>query len=373
MRVLIATATAGAGHLQAANALEEAWTAWRPRDAVRKVDVLDHTPAVYKKAYSEGYAKLVAKAPELYASFFATTDDPALARLSAGFRRAAGRTAAHGFVRLVEGFRPDVVLAPHFLPLEILGGAAQEGAPLLVSVVTDFEAHAFWMDPAVGLTCVAAPETKARLVARGVPARDVAVTGIPVSPRFAAAPSRAEARRRHGLRDDMAVLLVLAGGFGMGPVAEVVAGLGRTPGPLQLVVVCGRNEPLRRRVAALEHPHPTRVLGFTREIPSLMAAADLVVTKPGGLTVSEALALGRPLLIVNPIPGQEAANSDFLLERGAAVKAGRPEDLPGRVTALFAGGRLAALARAARALGKPGAAQAVCRLAFKRASARRRG
>ncbi|TBR25371.1 glycosyltransferase [bacterium] len=367
MRVLIATATAGAGHLQAANALEEAWTAWRSEDRVQKVDVLDYTPAVYKKAYSDGYAKVVAKAPELYASFFESTDDPVLARLSSGLRRGVGRTAARGFVDLVAGFRPDVVLAPHFLPLEILGGARQDGAPLLVSVVTDFEAHAFWMDPGVGLTCVAAPETKARLVARGVPARDVAVTGIPVSPRFAAAPGRAEARRRHGLRDDSPVLLVLAGGFGMGPVAEVVAGLGRAAGPLQLVVVCGRNEPLRRKVASLDHPHPTRVLGFTREIPSLMAAADLVVTKPGGLTVSESLALGRPLLVVNPIPGQEAANSDFLLERGAAVKAGRPEDLPARVKALFSGGRLAQLARAARKLGRPGAADAVCRLAFKRA------
>lgn len=367
MKVLIATATAGAGHLQAANALEEAWTAWRPKDEVKKVDVLDFTPKVYKKAYSEGYAKLVAKAPELYASVFERTDDPGRARRSAGLRRRVGRTAARGFVHLTEAFRPDVVLAPHFLPLEILGGETRPSGPLLVSVVTDFEAHAFWMDPAVGLTCVAAPETKARLMARGVPARDVAVTGIPVSPRFSAAPSRGEARRRLGLRDDSPVLLVLAGGFGMGPVGEVVSGLGRAPGPLQLVVVCGRNEPLRQAVASLEHPHPTRVLGFTREIPSLMAAADLIVTKPGGLTVSESLALGRPLLIVNPLPGQEAANSDFLLEHGAAVKSNRPEDLPARLRTLFTSGRLAAMAKAARSLGKPRAAEAVCKLAFKKA------
>ena len=370
MRVLIATATAGAGHLQAANALEEAWTAWRPGDEVKKVDVLDYTPGVFRKAYSEGYAKLVARVPEAYAAVFERTDDPRRAKRSAPLRRRVGRTAARGFVRLVDAFKPDVVLAPHFLPLEILGGPDRGPGPLLVSVVTDFEAHAYWMDPAVGLTCVAAPETKARLVERGVPARSVAVTGIPVSRRFSAAPSRAEARRLHGLRDDAPVLLVLAGSFGMGPVAEVVAALGRAPGPLQLVVVCGRNESLRARVATLEHPHPTRVLGFTKEIPSLMSAADLVVTKPGGLTVSESLALGRPLLIVHPIPGQEAANSDFLLEHGAAAKAGRPEDLPSRVRALLGGPRLAAMALAAKALGKPRAAEAVCRLAYKKAGGR---
>ena len=152
-----------------------------------------------------------------------------------------------------------------------------------------------------------------------------------------------------------------------GGVKVLIATATAGAGPLQLVVVCGRNEPLRRAVATLDRPHPTRVLGFTREIPSLMAAADLVVTKPGGLTVSESLALGRPLLVGNPLPGQEVANSDFLLEHGAAVKSNRPEDLPAKIRSLFPGGRLAAMAKAARALGKPRAAEAVCKLAFKKA------
>ena len=109
----------------------------------------------------------------------------------------------------------------------------------------------------------------------------------------------------------------------MGPVAEILAELDKATGDFQTVVVCGRNEELRRELAGQDHKHPTRVLGFASNMHELMAVADLIVTKPGGLTSSEVLAMGKPLLIVDPIPGQEAANSDFLLERGAAAKANR--------------------------------------------------
>jgi len=131
-----------------------------------------------------------------------------------------------------------------------------------------------------------------------------------------------------GLRDDLPVLLVLSGGLGMGPVADILTSLDRVGTPLQTIAVAGRNAELRAELATRDHRHPTRVLGFVTFMDELMATADLVLTKPGGLTTAEAMALGRPLLILNPIPGQESANSDFLLERGAAVKVNRIETCP---------------------------------------------
>jgi processive 1,2-diacylglycerol beta-glucosyltransferase len=113
-------------------------------------------------------------------------------------------------------------------------------------------------------------------------------------------------------------------------------------------------------MAAQDRKHPTHVLGFASNMHELMAAADLVITKPGGLTTSEALALGKPLFILNPIPGQEAANSDFLLERGAAAKVNRVEDLPYRLGQLLGSKKLAQMAKAARMLGRPDAARKVC-------------
>jgi processive 1,2-diacylglycerol beta-glucosyltransferase len=180
-----------------------------------------------------------------------------------------------------------------------------------------------------GSHCVATEETKARLVARGVPAERVAVTGIPVGAAFsAAAPDKAAIRRRFGLRDDLPTILILSGGFGMGPVGEILASLDKTDREFQTVVVVGRNLHLRRELGCQDRRHPTHVLGFVTNMHKWMSVADLIVTKPGGLTSSEALALGKPLFILNPMPGQEMANSDFLLEKGAAAKANRPEDLP---------------------------------------------
>ena len=365
MRVLIATVAAGAGHVQAAAALEEAWRSLRPRDLIQRLDVLDFTPRLYRKVYIESYVKIVEHAPELWAHVFKKTDNPALVRKLSRFRRASTQLTTNKFVKQLKTFKPEAVLCTHYMPLEIMGRLREKvrrnNPPLTVSIVTDFEAHALWMEPGVDLYCVAAEETKARLVARGACPDDVVVTGIPVSSRFAIEPKVAEVRKRMGLRDDLAVLLVLGGGFGMGPLEQILAQLNKVEYTVQVLVVCGRNEELRRELAVQERKHPTHVFGFVTNMEELMAVADLVITKPGGLTSSEALAMGKPLFVLNPIPGQEAANSDFLLEHGAAAKANRVEDLPFRLQKLLGSSRLTEMARAARALGRPEAALEVCR------------
>lgn len=371
MRVLIPTVTAGAGHLQAATALEEAWRAFRPADTVQKVDVLDYVPRVQKKLYAEGYVKVVERAPELYAHLFRKTDSPALLRKLSRVRQSLAKHGNRAFVKFLREFAPDVMLCPHFLPLEILGGVRRKTPafkPLAVCVVTDFEAHALWIEPSADFYCVAAEHTKARLVARGIAAERVLVTGIPVAAKFSARVNAAAVREQLGLRAGRPTLLVLSGGFGMGPVAEILAEIDKVPDELQVVVVAGRNEKLRRDLESQKRRHPTHVLGFATNMQELMTVADLIITKPGGLTSSEALALGRPLFILNPIPGQEAANSDFLLEHGAAIKANRIEDVPYRLGQLLGTRKLRDMARAARAIGRPDAARAVCEAALRHPS-----
>lgn len=363
-RVLIPTVTAGAGHLQAAAALEEAWRARRPQDKIERVDVLDFTPRLYRKAYLEGYLKLIAHAPEVWGAFFRKSDNPKLLAKTKRIRTALGKLNTQRFVRLLKQFSPEVVIATHFLPLEILENLRPKKRlqpwPFVATTVTDFEAHALWLMPCVELYCVAAEHTRARLLGRGVPPANAVVTGIPIAARFQEIPTRRAARKLLGLRDDLPVLLVLGGGFGLGPVAEIVAALQRLESTVQIVVVCGRNEELRKKLAVQERRQPTHLLGFVTNMNEWMAAADLVLTKPGGLTSSEALAVGRVLVVLNPIPGQEEANSDFLLEQGAAIKVSRPEDLPFRLKALLGSENLLRMAAKAKALGKPDAANAVC-------------
>jgi processive 1,2-diacylglycerol beta-glucosyltransferase len=360
-RVLIATVTAGGGHLQAARALETAWREHRPADSVQTVDLLDLVPRLQRQLYIQTYVNLVEHAPELWGMVFKKTDDPALVQRWSRFRRQFAQVTNRRFVSHVAEFNPQAVVCTHYLPVEIMGHLKQGGSrAFTVSVVTDFEAHSLWMDPHVDLYCVAAEATRSSLTARGADASRVAVTGIPIAPKFSTPLRRLALRKQLALRHDLPVLLVLSGGFGMGPVAEILDALKLISRPLQVLVVCGRNEELRQQLATRDYRHATRVLGFVDDMHHLMAAADLVLTKPGGLTTSEALALGRPLFILNPIPGQESANSDFLLERGAAVKVNRIEDLPFRLAEILDSSKLRGMARAAKRLGHPDSAISVC-------------
>ncbi len=391
MRILIATVTAGGGHIAAAAALEEAWRALRPDDVVERLDLIKFFSPLHKKVHEDGYVQLVERAPELWGMLFGKTDNPKVARRLSKLRRVFPSSSRKRFMRHLKQFKPDAVLCTHYLPLETLGllkspeggvprrpnlmekmGARRARPsenwkhPFVASIVTDFEAHALWMDACVDLYCVAAEETKARLVARGATAANAVATGIPIAAKFLSKPGPRAVRKHYGLRDEQPVLLVLGSGFGMGPVAEILTELDKVPGQFQTLVVTGRNEELRRKLASQTRQHPTHVLGFSTNMHELMAVADLIITKPGGLTTSEALALGKPLFILNPIPGQEAANSDFLLERSAAVKVNRVEDLPFRIEKLLGSKKLAEMARAAKSLGRPQSATAVCREVLKR-------
>ena len=392
MRILIATVTAGAGHLAAAAALDEAWRDFRPDDVVERLDVVKYFSPLHRKIHADGYVKLVEHAPEIWGMMFGKTDAPKVAERLKRLRRVFPSKSRMRFIKHVKDFNADVVLCTHYVPFEALDIIKEEcskpqgrrrsrgngegswagitsRAPLVASIVTDFEAHALWMACCVDVYFVAAEETKARLVARGAAPDRVIATGIPISGRFSARPDPKGVRRTMGLRDDSPVILVLSGGFGMGPVAEILSGLDKVTQPFQTVVVTGRNEELRRKLSAQDRTHPTHVLGFSTNMHELMAVAELIISKPGGLTSSEALAVGRPLFIVNPIPGQEAANSDFLLERGAAAKVNRVEDLPYRIGQLLGTKKLTDMARAAKALGRPDAARAICAEVARRATA----
>lgn len=376
MRILIATVTAGAGHVAAAAALEEAWRAEHSQDTVERVDLVKFFSPLHRKVVSDGYVKLVERAPELWGMVFKKTDDPKLARRLNRIKRLFPSHSRSRFEKYVKQFKPNVVLCTHYSPLEALAemrpkrdakrGEPKTSGPFVVSVITDFEAHALWMNRSVDLYCVATEETKARLVARGATSENIIATGIPISARFSANAARDSIRKTLGLRDDLPVMLVLSGGFGMGPVAEILTELDKVGQQFQTVVVTGRNEELRRELAAADRKHPTHVLGFASNMHELMAIANLIITKPGGLTSSEALAMGKPLFILNPIPGQEAANSDFLLERGAAVKVNRVEDLPYRIERLLGTSKLAEMEAAAKALGRPNAAKTICEEVLKR-------
>jgi processive 1,2-diacylglycerol beta-glucosyltransferase len=374
-KILILHASVGAGHTRAAKAVAAALKLEAPDASVSVVDALDLARPLFKKAYGEGYLKLVERAPSLFGLLFEMTDRAPKGRsVGDGLRRAIQRWGAGDLAELIEDGGWDAIVNTHFLAPELIARLRRKGrvtAPQM-TVVTDYDAHRIWTHDPTERYCVASTVAAASLRGHGVSASRITITGIPVDPAFSSAVDEDAARKSFGLAGARPVVVQSAGGHGVGPLEGVFRALLASPLPSQIVVVCGRNEAARRRLTAIRRPprHGVKILGFTERMRELMAAADVLVTKPGGLTVSEALACGLPMALISPIPGQEVRNADYLLEHGAAVKANSPAALTGKLEELLSDGRrLAAMRRSAKKLGRPRAAFAVARLALKLAAA----
>jgi processive 1,2-diacylglycerol beta-glucosyltransferase len=363
-RVLILSASAGTGHLRAADALEKACHRRQEISDVAHVDALNYTNKIFRDFYSKFYTGLVKSAPTFLGWWYETSDEP---WSTDRMRFMLDRMNTGPLVKLIQKLNPDITICTHFLPAEIISHLIQKKKiqAKLSIVVTDFDFHSMWLSRAFHHYFVALDETKVHLEMLGLPGAHVTVSGIPVDPRFAEKKEKALMRENYGLAGDKPVILVSGGALGVGPAEHVVRVLKHLKQAVQIVVICGKNEVLRQKVAdqaARDVPsHLTfKILGFTDAMHDWMSAADLYVGKPGGLTTAEALAKGLPMVIFAPIPGQEERNSDHLLEKGVAIKCNEFTTMAYKIDQLFAEeGRLARMSQAARKLGRPDAAQTV--------------
>jgi processive 1,2-diacylglycerol beta-glucosyltransferase len=340
-RILVLSASVGAGHLRAAEAVEAAVRQTAPDAVVKNIDVLELTNRLFRRLYGKLYLDLVNQAPHVLGYFYDLMDQPSRSGKNRGdrFRLALEKLNLKPFLRLLTEEPWDLAISTHFLPAEIIAALRRKGKIRLpqVTATTDFETHRLWVNQPCERYFTATQEGALYLQHWGVPAQDTQPTGIPIHPVFAEPKERSACLARQGLVGDRPVVLQLAGGFGVGPVEKMYRALLSVEVPIELVTSAGRNPKLKEELEAIPVPprHRAKVIGFTKEIDELMGVADLVVSKPGGLTTSETLARGAVMVIVNPIPGQESRNSDFLLENGAAIKVNNTATLPYKLTALL--------------------------------------
>lgn len=362
-RILILSASVGAGHLRAAQAVELAAREIVPHAEIRNLDILELTNAAFRRLYGKAYLDLVNRVPHVLGFFYDLLDQPSTSGKYRGdrLRLMVEKLNLRKFIKLLKKESWDLVINTHFLPAEIIAHLRKTNESTLphVTVTTDFETHRLWVNQPCDHYYTATPEGAQYLRHWGVPMQDITVTGIPIHPVFSRPKNRADLLAKHGLAGDRPVLLQLAGGFGVGPIEKIQQAILDIARPLELVVITGRNAEAKARLEKLPVPtqHRAHILGFTDEIDELMAVADLVLTKPGGLTTSETLARGAAIVIINPIPGQETRNSDFLLENGAAIKVNNRGTLAFKVGELLENpDRLARLKANAARLGRPRAA-----------------
>src|SRR5207302_9752716 len=365
-RVLLLSATSGAGHVRAAQALEKAFLA-RGDCAVEHIDALRYVSKLFQRVYDKAYISMVRRAPELMGVLYERTDQPwhhprrrlALDRLNTG-----------PMIRLLKRIQPDLCVATHFLPAEIIAWliAKRKLRAHNAIVVTDYDVHAMWLCRTVDRYYLAIDEAAEYLARIGVPPEKLRVTGIPIDPVFATPMNRSAARKQLGLDADATVILVSAGGYGIGPVEQLVKDLLALQRQWQIAAIAGKSEKTRLRLEefAKQAGHLSSgsprlcPVGFTTEMDKYMAAADLLVGKAGGLTTSEVLARALPLALIGPIPGQEERNADHLLEAGAAIRCNNLPAAAWKIAMLFdQPDKLRAMKQAARTMAHPEAARVI--------------
>jgi processive 1,2-diacylglycerol beta-glucosyltransferase len=385
-RILILSASAGAGHTRAGDALLADFQ-HHPVLAAHW-DILDYASPAMKYAYSRGYVHIVDKAPSLWKMMYERSDRPWKKSLA----RHVEMLNSQRLPSAIRDWNPSRIVCTHFTAACLVSELFARGkirCPPAV-IVTDFDIHAYWLVQHYQRYFIALQESRVYLERFGIDPNRITVSGIPIDPVFRIAKDKAATRRTLGLNPDTTTLLITparpqppqtqtgttsadnaaprarASNSGVAPVETLLTELQSLKTPAQIVAIAGRSEPLKARLDRLvsripaDAPVQIHPVGFTTRMDEYMAAADLLISKPGGLTTSEAMARGLPMCVVNPVPGQEERNADHLLEAGVAIRCNTPPTLAWKIESLLRDpARLEAMRASARAFGKPFAGQTI--------------
>ncbi|MBI3194747.1 MAG: hypothetical protein HYZ34_09835 [Ignavibacteriae bacterium] len=328
-KLLILSTTAGAGHVRAADALKRTAIILSPLLEVEHRDVLDFTSPLYRKVYSQVNNTIAGHAPELWGLIYKKSETRGIIKPKHPLLKIFDQFNFKKYLQFLNEIKPSAVLCTHFLPYVAISEEMKKKSwkiPFYV-VPTDYDVHSLWISPLVKHYYVATEEAAWTVRSHGIPEKNISISGIPVAPEFTRIGDKHDARKELGLEHDRFTLLILSGGYGIGVIDKLVPNIIEFLSSIkqqkfQCVVVCGKNKKLFDALSNLEIPSNInfKVFGYVTFIDTLMDASDILITKSGGLTVSEALAKHLPMLIFDPVPGQEGRNADYLCESGAAQR-----------------------------------------------------
>lgn len=363
MKILLLTVTAGYGHHATAKALADLFEQKGAQTKI--VDVYEYISKVVRTAISQGYLISSKYTPELYRLFYSTTSRNRERFNKMNMVKLVNTIGAFKFEHFVDHFEPDAIVCTHVLAAHLVSEMKNRhmvDAPC-IGIVTDYCIHPYWEDVVNMEALVTASELITHTaVKRGIPKERILPLGIPIHPKFNQYISREEACERLGLDPKRHIVLVMGGSMGYGNSRKLVKQIAKTGIDFQILAVCGNNKRAYHRLTAFEEQYTGQcdlhVMGFVDNVEILMSAADCIITKPGGLTVSEAIAKGLPMVLVNPIPGQEERNVEFLLNNGMASLVTKTFPLDDALYHLFNSPvRLCTVHEAISAIGHPDASE----------------
>lgn len=351
--------------MAAASALRAELTRNDPSVETTVLDSYKYAASVVSRVVSDGYIGMVKTIPQMYRFLYNRAEQ---ATEVGPFRTWIHQFTAANLRPTIQQLRPDVVVCTHAFPCGVMAEYKKQfaDAPPVLGVVTDFAVHRFWMHDNIERYAVATPEMREVMIASGIESGRIVVSGIPIATSFGETVEDLQGLRlRLDLPLDRKIVLLMGGGLGMGPLSTLMKALDSVAIPVCAVVIAGRGARSAERVLESAHGvgYPVRVAGFVGNIHEYMHAADLLITKPGGLTSAEALAAGVPTIFFKPLPGQEERNTRYLTAHGVAQRVKRAKDLPGAIAGILGSDRARDGMRSAmQRLAKPRAAQEVAEL-----------
>jgi len=359
MKVIVAYASCGSGHTKAAEALYGYLKEHRKDVQVQLIDILDTTPYLFRLVYRQGYFFLVNHALFLWRFGFWFTKTGFLRSFSRRIGALINRPFTKRFTRMLISQKPDYCIATHFLVAEIAAGVKKryDTGLRVFNVITDFEVHPFWISQGIDRYFVASELTKKRTLRFGVPERLIQVSGIPAEEKFLSAYDKKTLRAKYGIAPGAFCVFMTTGSFGVGPLEELV----RLLQPHAHVLVgCAHNKALCRKLERDKWPN-VRVFGFVNYVHELLAITDALVTKPGGLTITESLLMRIPFFFSMAIPGQEEGNIAVLKEYGLSGGIQKPHEIITSILRLKNDPQLSArLKEIMSQIRKPDAAKVIC-------------
>lgn len=366
MRVMILSITAGEGHNSTAKSIRNELMA---RGA--ECEILDTYKTIstsFQKTFNSSYLFLSNRTSSLYYNTYKKLEHRKPNSSSIAPSELTSRYMAHHLNKYVADYDPDVVIATHVFSAQYLAMMKERGKTQAktIAVVTDFAFHPYW-EECTTLDRIVLPNERMipQGLSKGFTREQMVPSGIPIQTKFASSRSPLEARTTLGLDPDTPLLLVMGGSMGHGKLVENVEQLDNIEADFQIAVVCGYNKTAKGELDALKTKKKLTVFGFTDQIDLLMDAADCLITKPGGLTTSESLAKRLPMIMVNPIPGQETRNVDFLLNAGTALSVTDIFPLKDAVHQYFSEPtRMELMRQCTDLIRKPDSTQAICQLVF---------
>lgn len=321
MNILILSASTGGGHMRASKAIEGYMTQQNKNINVKIVDSLLYISPILNKTVTGGYVYLATKTPKLYGKLYDLTNKE---HKLANFVTKLNNIFANKLIPLIDDFRPDIIITTHPFPTEMVSRlkSKKEINIPLICIMTDYAPHKAWINNKVDAYIVANDDMVAKMVSEGVDSRCIYPYGIPVDEVFFEEREKQLVIEELGLDKNLPTILMMAGSFGVSNVFDVYENIIDIDLDFQIILVTGRNQKLYNHFEEVvgRSPKKTKLIYFTDEINKFMQASDIIITKPGGLTVTEALACNIPMAVFDAIPGQEEENAEFLLKHNMAVR-----------------------------------------------------